>query len=542
MPSLVSNNVTTLTAGRTKNKIRWVKQLDMKPGLLYPVVSNPLIEPGTGYTLDLAAMVRGFAMVNPAMGELEINFDCFFTPLRLVFDKAKQLFGQNDQSAWTASYDVVYPFEDWTMDGDPHFDCFGTIIGLPYASYANATTNTDVLPVSATVEKRAYCAIYNYYYRNQNVTDPVLYTLGSNGDSDSYRLDHSLFSCCKARDVISGLTPAVQKGPAITVPLVGGLMKVGTLTTTGQTTYPSASRPISPNVGNVGSTSGVYADTVGSKVGLTLESIRKSAALQQFYEKLVQGSRYPEYISEIYGVKTTAARDDDPEWLASFNHDLSIVSVTSTSNGTGATLGAQGAKSETGMSGNLLTFEAKEHGVLTIIAYIRLKNHVYANFMRPEWMIRDLWDLRNPMFVHTGDVAFPKVCAFVNPTTGITYANGLGTVQIDQSIEDNDRLRWVDSVTTLGYQQYGWQTKFRLNQAVNQLNPYVPGSLSTWTVADRFVSTPSLNNAFIEENPDQTIDRLFVDTQLGARFTVDLVFDGFMYEVGDPAIPGMTRI
>lgn len=579
----VSNNINWLTAGRVREDFSVPAYIDMKPGLLYPIYSDPLVMPGDTWQMKVSGMIRALPMVNPPMGELEISFHAFFVPWRIIWNESKQFFGENDTGAWSASYSIPYPFESYEAfdevpeRGESYLDSFAAAIGLPVITFDSSVLSTrPSMPVSATLEKRAYLSVYNYYFRNQNVEGPILFTKasGQSGatEGDDYLLNDKLLSAMRNWDVFTGVIPQPQKGPAVTLPLgskaavktsssltdttsttglkwrvSGSSTEINTkhhlLTDSTGTAYATAAASDNA-LGNI-IPANLYAD-LSTATAATINDLRKAIVLQQFYETLARnGSRYREVLESVWNVHTSEAFLDDPEYLGEIRRDLNINAVTSTNGSLAAgtnsgQLGRQGGKSETGVSDDLFTYTAREHGVIQVIAVIRVKKHVYSQVLDRRFMLQDLWDIYNPLFAGTGDV--PVYKANVYFPDYFEDGDEIQSVVSDvQSIGDGYMSGW-DSSLILGYQEYGWFTRFKTPKALNGLN-VAASSLQTWTMSEYFSTAPSLNTAFMKEDPSRNIDRVFVDQNQKARFICAFDFHGTSTRVMRiHNQPGLTRI
>lgn len=81
----------------------------MNFGRLYPIYSR-LMEPGDTLSLDLKTVCRMATPIGPIMGSAALSYHAFWVPFRLVFNLAKQLFGENDETAWTRRSEIEVPY------------------------------------------------------------------------------------------------------------------------------------------------------------------------------------------------------------------------------------------------------------------------------------------------------------------------------------------------------------------------------------------------------------------------------------------------
>ncbi len=132
--------------------------------------------------------------------------------------------GENTTSAWVS--DVTYTIPQTTAPSG------GWQIGT-IADYMGIPTGVDGISVNS-LPFRAYTLIVNEWFRDQNLQDPAKVSLddatdtGSNGSN--YITDLELggmpFVASKLHDYFTSALPAPQKGPDVTIPLLGSNLPV----------------------------------------------------------------------------------------------------------------------------------------------------------------------------------------------------------------------------------------------------------------------------------------------------------------------------
>lgn len=182
--------------------------------------------PGDTVTMNTSKVVRLQTLLAPTLSNMYFDTYWFFVPYRIVWDKWKQFMGENTNSAWIPSTDPPMPvlssppggFEKGTIA-----DYMGIPVGVPFSF------NDACAPISLPFT--AYAMIWNDFFRDQNVDDPVVVTTnpsaartGSNGSGlRDAELGGKPLSANKFHDIFTSCLPQPQKGPAVSVPATGSL-------------------------------------------------------------------------------------------------------------------------------------------------------------------------------------------------------------------------------------------------------------------------------------------------------------------------------
>lgn len=589
MAKRVSNTQSVLLRPRTREAGQFRHITTFKPGVLVPLYSNPLILPGDTWQLDCKAMVKSIPMVVPIIASLTFCCYAFFVPHRIVNNDFRAFYGERDASQWNVAYTQKLPYIQWkgdTTSGTPLTTghAVGHYLGLPYIN------NTSVrIYLTAAHELRAYCAVWNEYFRNEGLQAlQVFVKNGGNSGADTGVTANVAFGEClpvnRAGDFLAGLTKAPQAGPGVTLPL-SGLIPVVTNSTSHVPSYPagsstgiywSAPGSTSAVVGTLGSASstglGKLANTTAATgstyapsnlwadastgVTMTLNDLRKAAAIQQYQETLARaGNKYYEMSESMFGVRASDARLDLPEFIGGFEEPLNINTVTATANGTTQSgddvyLGQETGKSTTFFNRDLMSYTASEHGTILVVGFIRQGRHLYGNRIDRHLLMGELFEEYFDMFSGTGDVPVYTVEAYFDPngtTTGVSSLGGWSGASNVQAVRD--------SLTPLGYNEYGYQYRFgQLNRVSGLFNPYLPAgaNLGIWTMATKYSSAPTLGPTFVQEDA-AAIDRamsLQASSTSGTTIPagaypwwIDFKLDYISTRVMRPKnIPGLTRI
>lgn len=111
----------------------------------------------------MAAIIRMSTPIFPVMDNAYIDTYFFFVPNRLIWDHWKEFNGENTESYWTQPTEYEIPqirIEDYTVQPKTLLD----YMGIPIYK---KNFSINALPV------RAYCLIWNEWFKDQNLQQPV---------------------------------------------------------------------------------------------------------------------------------------------------------------------------------------------------------------------------------------------------------------------------------------------------------------------------------------------------------------------------------
>lgn len=170
-------------------------------GKLIPIYIDEVL-PGDTFTFDQAMVLRMSTPLYPVMDNSFLDVYYFFVPMRLVWEKTKQFFGENDSAPWDDMDELTIPslriFDEAVKTGSVA-DYFGVPVGVTFGGAASDNT-ISALPF------RAYALIWNEWFRDQNMMYPCDIMSGEDG---TYNYTNDVF------DPASGSDP--------NVPALGGM-------------------------------------------------------------------------------------------------------------------------------------------------------------------------------------------------------------------------------------------------------------------------------------------------------------------------------
>lgn len=442
-------------------------------GMLVPIMCTEAV-PGDKFKIGAESLVRFQPMVAPVMHRFDITMHYFFVPTRILWPNFEKWITNTPTPSVLPDFPTVQITEG-------NWDRLADYLGLPQPAAAGS------YDVSA-VPFAAYQAIFNEYYRDQNLITPIDYEL-IDGDNSANAALKMLRYRAWEHDYFTSALPFAQKGAAVDIPLgqvelnenssqSGRFVRaldhdysdVGDVVTSG----------VEPNANiTIDGIQQVYDPKDTLVVGSTsINDLRRAFRLQEWLEKMARGgSRYIETILMHFGVKSPDARLQRPEYITGVKSPIVISEVLNT---TGTTDAPQGTMAGHGISvngGKYGSYYVYEHGYIMGIASVMPKTAyqqgIPKHFLKTQDPIELFWD----SFAHLGE----------QPV--------LNKELYQQHTDPNGTFGYVPR-----YAEY----KFENNKVSGQMRQ----SLDFWHAGRIFQVEPNLNEAFIQCTPDQ-MDRIF---------------------------------
>ena len=455
-------------------------------GELIPIMCNEVV-PGDVFNHSSEIQLRFAPLLAPIMHRVNVYTHFFFVPNRLVWDSWEDFMtgGKHGNLQPLMPY-----FKLWNMEykNYPLMDYFGIPEWI-------IPTDKEGLKINA-LPFRAYNLIFNEYYRDQNLQDEaVVGTSSGYEDVQNYR---SIKKRCWEKDYFTSALPWPQRGDDVHIsmgdiaPVVpGGDGKPRF----NNSEFPSAglagsarwagSRLLSDESGNIAEwneETGLVADLANAK-GATVNDLRKATRLQTWLEKNARaGSRYIEQILAHFGVRSSDARLQRPEYLGGGKAPVVISDVPQTSQSTEtsaqATL-AGNAQSYSNTHSWRKRFE--EHGYVIGIMSV-LPRTAYQQGIPKHFLKEDRFDYYFPEFAHLGEQPILKKELYVS-----------------EDPEYNNEV--------FGYTPRYAEYKYQSSRVCGDFKK----SLNFWHLGRIFEDKPELNSDFVSCN-DEALQRIFAVT------------------------------
>ena len=477
-------------------------------GDIIPVYVDEVL-PGDTRSIDMSSLVRMSTPIAPIMDNIYLDFFAFFVPNRIVWDHAKEFFGENNESAGIPSSNYSIPV--LTDEVDHYFETgsYGDYFGLPVYAY-DIGLGISALPF------RGLAKIYNRWFRNQNIIAPLAVNTGDTPgaiiSNQSFPFNKSyVLKASKLPDYFTSALPYAQKGSPVTIPLgtsaVVNFVQASVVAgATGDalildraTTGAGTKAGVGISDGQDGVYGSLQAD-LSQATAATINQLRYAFQLQKLLEKdALYGSRYWEILAAHFGVTSPDASLQDPEYLGGRRMNINIDQVLSQAGyepDDTTKVGQPGANSVSGFKGSLFTKSFQEHGYLFILAVAR-HDQTYSQGINRMWTRKTRYDFYWPVFANLGaqDVKLKEIFA--------TGASG------DENV--------------FGYQEAWAEYRYKPSIATGLLNPSANNSLDFWTLTNKFSSVPTLSKTFIEQDRSALARALVTGTD-GPDFIADFFF------------------
>lgn len=371
-------------------------KLSLDMGQLVPICIMEAV-PGDSFNISCESLLRFAPLVSPVMHRMDCSMHYFFVPNRITWPDWPKWIVRDETTPLTMPYiEYTDPIAVKTLED---------YLGLPITS-ALSNLQVNALPFAA------YQAVYNEYYRDQNLITEVNYKLtsGDNTANDDLRI---LRKRAWEHDYFTASLPFAQKGEAVKMPF--GTQEVfvnrppdapgdGTLLTGTPESVPVHYK----ETDDLGSDT-MYTDGSNTDSAPNINDLRRAEKLQQWLEKNARaGTRYVENILAHFGVKSSDARLQRPEYITGTKSPVVISEILNT---TGEDAGLpQGNMAGHGISvtsGKYGNYFCEEHGYIIGIMSVMPKT-AYQQGVPRHFLKRDQFDYFWPDFAHLGEQAVYK--------------------------------------------------------------------------------------------------------------------------------------
>lgn len=468
---------------RNKFALSHYKLATMDMGELIPVTWFEAL-PGDTIQMATSALIRMSPLLAPVMHPCRVRIHHWFVPNRLLWEDWEDFITGGEDGYQTPTH--------------PYIEHLGATQGLlsdhlgvfPYYPYP-APINISALPF------RAYNLIYNEMYRDQDLVPLVDISLASGADTTT---ETDVQHVAWEKDYFTTSRPWEQKGPEITIPLLGTapVTGIGKVNTTyaggGQSVYQTDGNGTdyfnsTSLISNAATSNYFYVEqdpvhagypNIRAELelasGIPINDLRLATALQRAQERsAMYGSRYSEYLLSL-GVKSPDGRLNSPEYLGGGRQTIQFSEVIQTAEGTDP-VGQLRGHGIAAMRTNRFRKFFSEHGIVMTLMSV-IPRSIYSQGLHRGFSRTVKEDYFQPHFQHIGQ----------------------------QEILRSE----VFAMTTDPDPTFGFQNRYdEYRQHPSRIAGEFHDTMDHWHMARIFSSEPSLNQAFTDAVPTK---RVYADT------------------------------
>lgn len=452
------------------------KKLSCNMADLIPILMQEVV-PGDKFRVTTEMMLRMAPMLAPIMHRVNVFTHFFFVPNRLVWAEWQD-FITGGENGSAAPYFPVVTITN-AQKAQAYKGTLSDYLGVPTTH--SGMTIAQNLSLSA-LPYRAYQLIWDEYYRDQNLQAKSGMKLVSTVDSNEQGAITKLRKRAWEKDYFTSALPWTQKGGAVTLPQTFDYKLPAIVKDSNGATVNSNNLKTSSTGQLIGETGSVIAKIENlNAVGITVNDLRRSTRLQEWLEKNARGgSRYVESILSHFGVRSSDARLQRPEYLGGGKQPVVISEVLNTS---ATATEPQGNMAGHGLSvGNTMQFNKsfEEHGYIIGIMSI-LPRTTYQQGVPRSLFKFDKFDYYWPEFANLGEQEI-KYREIMMPYTA--------------------PVETVDQNSTFAYQSRYAEYKFNESSVHGDFRD----TLSFWHLGRQFASqTMAFNEDFIIADPSHRI-------------------------------------
>lgn len=520
--------------------------------------------PGDSVSLSMSKIVRAQTMLAPVYDNMYLDSYFFFVPNRIIWDHWKEFMGENTQSAWIPQVEYTVP----TIAAPSGGFAKGTIadhMGYP----VNVDWSNDAMNAPIVLPFRAYAEICNSFFRDQNLSDPLVISTGDanqTGSNGSGLSDVALggmpYKAAKYHDYYTSCLPQPQKGPAVDVPVDWSLrlpVMTGNIHGVSQLNDGGTVRPIAA-LDYLGTNSGSSRKWDEATVYESHDHTSGSWSSRPTYSQsnmTISDNGYPQFSqtvntnipANLWAEGSSALVGDDATRYIGF--DISALRLATITQMYYEALARSGSRYEE----QIETF----FGIRNPDS--RMNHPEYLGGNRIRINVHEITNTAQSETDFLGDIGAKSVTTdrsyqFAKSFTEHGWIIGVCVIRYDHSycqgmpaqFMRKDKFSYYnpmfarigeqpvktaeiyydgfsDSEQVFGYQEAWASYRYAPNMATGELRPNVQSNLGSWTLTDNYAQAPTLSDGWIREDKTNVDRTLAVTSSLADQFFADFYFD-----------------
>lgn len=523
------NQIPEMKASRTRFNRDQTILTTFDAGKLIPFYVDEVL-PGDTFNVDTSAIIRMTTPKYPVMDDAFIDFYYFYCPNRILWQDFKKFMGEIETKPWMPEDVKAVPqIEIKGRPGTPQPDEKSVLDYMGVPTKINNTFYINALPI------RAYVMIWNEFFRDENVDNAAVWRNESvNITYKKYGEQEETIENCletaitggnllpvnKFHDYFTSCLPYPQRGPAVAMPMQGNAPvrlggsdnqyaefnapvemvlgktsesnRPGTLSYIKATGNPNDKQRMQftgSSSNETGAGGWMYAD-LSAVMAATINDLRKTVAVQQYYEALARGgSRYREQVQALWDVVISDKTVQVPEYLGGGRYHVNMNQIVQTSGqqaDNDTPIGETGAMSVTPINESSFTKSFEEHGFVIGVCCVR-HNHSYQQGLERFWSRKDRLDYYVPQFANLGEQPVKKKEIML---TG-----------------------YKSDEETFGYQEAWADYRMKPNRVSGIMRSNATGTLDFWHYADNYSTVPTLSQEWMSEGKTEIARTLIVQNE-----------------------------
>lgn len=469
-------------------------KLTCDASMLVPFHSDEML-PGETRSANFSIFGRLLTPLFAPMDNLYIDTFFFFVPFRLLWTNWTKFCGEQETPGASTAYTVPC-----VVQGVPG------ALNFPVHSLGDYFGHPVTVPITPDEinawQWRAYATIFNKWFRDENLQAPVDCNYGDGPDAltgGGPRTNNTLLRRGRRKDYFTSALPWPQKGAAVLLPLgTSAPVRITQAISTHVGTQNIMSSSGGGAVANLETVNGSglafpseYTELQGVAdlslaTSANINDIRLAFQLQKLLERDARGgTRYPEVLRSHFGVvDPMLAVLQFPQYLGGGETPITTVPIPQTSSTVGETQGLGSIASYqviAAQNGHGYTYSATEHGILMGILCVRA-DQTYSQGVNRKWTRKTRYDFYWPVLAHLGEQEVLNKELYYDSTDGL-----------------NDEV--------FGYQERWAEYRYTPSMNLGLFRPQVAGTLATWHYGQHYTARPNLNDAFIQDNSQENVDR-----------------------------------